>query len=185
MPSTISFTSTKGVNTVNYIVKKLIPTWKDGLCLIQRECIPKILNLEDVFAIDATGGGKSALFSVPILIHRKISQNPSAYPVFNVSICPKPVGVVVTPTKGLESNIVKQLKKDFNIDAFAYTSDNLSAKCIASVDIIKEITSCQYQIICVDPEHLREQEWFLIANSTTFGQNLIFACAKEGHVVNK
>ncbi|KAF9071351.1 hypothetical protein BDP27DRAFT_1419146 [Rhodocollybia butyracea] len=73
-----------------------------------------ILNLKDVFAIDATGGGKSALFGVPILIHREISQNPSAYPVFNVSIRLKPVGVVVTPTKGLVSNIVKQLKKDFN-----------------------------------------------------------------------
>ncbi|KAF9049421.1 hypothetical protein BDP27DRAFT_1243155, partial [Rhodocollybia butyracea] len=108
------------------------------------------------------------------------------YPVFNVSICPKPVGVVVTPTKGLASNIMHVLKSFyFNIDTFAYTSDNLSTKQRASIDILKEITSCQYQIVCVDSEHLRKHEWFLIANSTTFRQNLIFACAEEGHVINE
>jgi superfamily II DNA/RNA helicase len=106
MPSAISFASNEGLETINSIVKKLIPKWKDGLRLIQRDSIPKILNLEDVFAIDATGGGKSALFGVPILVHQEISQNPSVYPIFNVSIRPKPVGVVVTPTKGLASNIV-------------------------------------------------------------------------------
>lgn len=81
---------------------------------------------------------------------------------------------------------MKQLKKDFDIDAFAYTPENLSAKRKSGVNIVKEITSCQYyQIICVDPEHLREWEWYLISSTSQFRQNLIFACAEEGHVINE
>ncbi|KAE9397731.1 hypothetical protein BT96DRAFT_995556 [Gymnopus androsaceus JB14] len=172
MSSNVAFTSIEGINTVNSIVKKLIPKWKDGLRKIQLFLYRKILNLKDVFAIEATGGGKSALFGIPVLVHLKISQNPSLYPKFTVPICSDPIGVVVTPTKGLASNIVKQLKKDFNIDAFAYTSENLSAKQNAGANIIKEITSCQYHIICVDPEHLREWECLvllLISVCTTLG----------------
>ncbi|KAF9061136.1 hypothetical protein BDP27DRAFT_1235731 [Rhodocollybia butyracea] len=94
----VSFTSNKGINTSKSIVTKLIPKWKDGLHKIQLTCIPKILNLKDVFAIEATGGGKSALFGIPVV-----------YPTFDIPICSKPVGIVVTPTKGLASNIVSVL----------------------------------------------------------------------------
>ncbi|KAE9390951.1 hypothetical protein BT96DRAFT_1062434 [Gymnopus androsaceus JB14] len=107
MSSNVAFTSIEGVNTVNSIVKKLIPKWKDGLREIQLFCILTILNLEDVFAIEATGGGKSALFGIPVLVHLEISQNPSLYPKFTVPIRSDPIAVVVTPTKGLASNIVR------------------------------------------------------------------------------
>lgn len=110
MPSPVSFTSNEGVIIVNSIVRNLIPKWTNGLRELQLICIPKILNLEDIFAIDATGGGKSALFGVPILIHLEISRNPTLYPSFNVPIRSKPVGVIVTPTKGLASNIVRVLQ---------------------------------------------------------------------------
>ncbi|KAE9393963.1 hypothetical protein BT96DRAFT_1049277 [Gymnopus androsaceus JB14] len=178
----MSLTSTEGVNT---IVKKPVPKWKDGLRKLQLICIPKILNLKDVFAINATGGSKSALFGIPVLVHLEISQNVASYPSFNVTIHSSPVGVVVMPTKGLASNIVKQLKKDFGIDAFTCTSENISAKHKSGANIVKEITSCQYRIICIDPEHLHEREWYLISNASLFRQNLIFACAEEGHVINE
>lgn len=114
-----------------------------------------------------------------------------------------PVGVVITPTKGLATNIVrlsesllhlsthtfdlqvKRLKEDLGIAGFAYTSENLSAQRRAGIDFVRQITSCQFRIICVDPEHLREPEWILIANATLFRKNLIFACAEEGHIINQ
>ena len=110
MPTRISFASAEGTKTVNSIVKKLIPKWTNGLRDLQLICIPKILDLHDVFAIDATGGGKSALFGVPILVHLEISKNPNSYPTFAVPIHLNPIGVVVTPTKGLASNIVRALE---------------------------------------------------------------------------
>ena len=80
---------------------------------------------------------------------------------------------------------MKRLKEHLEIDAFAYTAENIAAKQRSSVDLVKEITSGQYRIICVDPEHLREPEWITISNSTLFRQNIIFACAEEGHVINE
>lgn len=120
MSSKVVFTSNEGVQIVNSIVKKLILKWNNGLREFQLLCIPKILNLEDVFAIEATGGGKSALFGVPILVHLEISRNPASYPAFNVPIRSNPVGVVVTPTKGLASDIVRILKIDLYLQANSF-----------------------------------------------------------------
>ncbi|KAE9386074.1 hypothetical protein BT96DRAFT_1006436 [Gymnopus androsaceus JB14] len=160
--------------------------WPEGLREFQLHCIPKILNNNDVFAITATGDRKSALFAIPPLVHLEISQNRNEYPNFNIRIREKPVGIVVTPTKGLANNIVKQLAKDFNITGFAYTAENpTKKKRKAGINIINEITSCQFQVVCVDPEHLREWEWYLIAASPFFHQNVIFACAEEGHIIDE
>ncbi|KAE9385360.1 hypothetical protein BT96DRAFT_1091438 [Gymnopus androsaceus JB14] len=109
MSPQVSFTLNEGVEIVNSIVKKHVSRWKDGLSDLQRICIPKILNLEDVFAINATDGGKSALFGIPVLVHLKISRNVALYPMFDVPICLDTIGVVVMPTKGLANNIVHVL----------------------------------------------------------------------------
>ncbi|KAE9392966.1 hypothetical protein BT96DRAFT_829887, partial [Gymnopus androsaceus JB14] len=109
MSSQVSFTSNEGVKIINSIVKKHVSKWKDGLHELQRICIPKILNLEDVFAINATGGGKSVLFGIPVLVQLQISQNVALYPMFDVPICLDPIGVVVMPMKGLVNNIVHVL----------------------------------------------------------------------------
>ena len=50
---------------------------------------------------------------------------------------------------------------------------------------MKEISSCRYSVICVNPKHLQEWEWYLITNSPSFRENVIFACAEEGHVINE
>ncbi|KAF9018340.1 hypothetical protein BDZ89DRAFT_1044553 [Hymenopellis radicata] len=39
-------------------------------------------HYRDVFCIEATGGGKSALFSVPIIVYNEVSKNPTLYPRF-------------------------------------------------------------------------------------------------------
>ncbi|KAE9384328.1 hypothetical protein BT96DRAFT_968543 [Gymnopus androsaceus JB14] len=129
-------------------------------------------------ACHITGGGKSALFGIPILVHHEISGNPTLYPKFSVCIRERAVGIVITPTKGLANDIL-------GIEGFAYTHKNITAQQKISVNIVKEIISCCYSVICVDPEHLREREWYLIANSPSFRENVIFACAEEGHVINE
>ena len=58
-----------GLETINTpIVKKLIPTWTDGLHAVQLELISAILDGKDVLCCTATGDGKSAAFSVPTLV---------------------------------------------------------------------------------------------------------------------
>ncbi|KAE9403798.1 hypothetical protein BT96DRAFT_1078834, partial [Gymnopus androsaceus JB14] len=135
--------------------------------------------------IEKTGGGKAALFGIPILVHHEISGNPTLYPKFLVCIWEKAVGIVIMPTKGLANDIVKQLQIQLGIKGFAYTHENLTVQQKSSVNIVKEISSCCYSVICVDPKHLQEQEWYLIANSPSFHDNVIFACTEEGHVINE
>lgn len=79
MPSQVSFTSNEGIEIINSIVKKNVLKWNKGLREFQRICIPKILNPEDLFAIEAIDGGKSALFGVCILKFHRIYSIESSW----------------------------------------------------------------------------------------------------------
>jgi hypothetical protein len=80
-------------------MKKLIPAWKDGLDLASAK-----LGGDDILCCTTTGDGKSAAFSVPILL-TEYNKNPALYAA-GLPTRSNPVGVIVTPTKGLAANIV-------------------------------------------------------------------------------
>jgi hypothetical protein len=90
--------------TIITIVKKAIPQWKNGLYDWQLKLVAPALDGEDIMCCLTTGGGKSALFAVPIIILLEISKNPDLYPDLPYRM--HPVGLVITPTKGLACNIV-------------------------------------------------------------------------------
>ncbi|KAL0565337.1 hypothetical protein V5O48_016686 [Marasmius crinis-equi] len=184
MPTSFPFRSPTGSSTVDIIVQKLVKHWPNGLKAFQKDSILKILDRQQVLCITATGDGKSALFAIPILVHSEIGKSPSEYPQFHVSVREKAVGLVVTPTKGLANNIVRELGQ-FNIAGFAYTHDNVSKAKREGRKIVEEIAGCRFQVICVDPEHLQEPEWWNILNSPIFRSNIIYACAEECHLVNE
>jgi superfamily II DNA helicase RecQ len=95
----------EGLRTVTKIVKEQIPQWKDGLYPSQDNLVRRVLDGEAILCCMATGGGKSALFAVPILILREMSRNRHLYPDLPIRALPQ--GIVVTPTKGLAANIVR------------------------------------------------------------------------------
>ncbi|KAJ7483467.1 hypothetical protein FB451DRAFT_1028909, partial [Mycena latifolia] len=95
-----------GCQTMNTIVKKLVPEWKDGLRPVQEDLISAMLDGDDILCCTATGDGKSGAFSVPILVLNEYNNHRELYP----AVLPtrlNPVGMVVTPTKGLAANIVR------------------------------------------------------------------------------
>ena len=104
MPDSCFWQSSTGLELLDKIIAKQVPSWHTGLREGQREAIVKVLDGEDVFWIAATGVGKSATFQVPLLVHDEISQNPDLYP--GIEGRTKAVGVVIMPTKGLGCNIV-------------------------------------------------------------------------------
>ncbi|KAJ7870079.1 hypothetical protein B0H14DRAFT_3440297 [Mycena olivaceomarginata] len=65
----------------------------------------------------ATGGGKSSLVAVPIIILKELASHPELY--HHLPMRALPVGIVITPTKGLAANIVFELKK-LDISACPY-----------------------------------------------------------------
>jgi len=68
MPQGPCWQDLSGFETIKTIVKKLIPTWMNGLHVVQLKLISAILDGKDVLCCTATGDGKSAAFSVPTLV---------------------------------------------------------------------------------------------------------------------
>ncbi|KAJ7670324.1 hypothetical protein B0H17DRAFT_948869 [Mycena rosella] len=94
----------QGDRTITKIVKKTIPQWKDGLYPSQQKLVRRVLDGENILCCMATGGGKSALVAVPIIILREMARNRHLYPDLPTRALPQ--GIVITPTKGLAANIV-------------------------------------------------------------------------------
>jgi replicative superfamily II helicase len=93
-----------GQDAIQCIVKLRIPEWVDGLCNWQLDVVSRILNGEDVLVSTATGDGKSAIFAVPLIVLLELKSQSICYP--NLPCQELPMGIVITPMKGLASNIV-------------------------------------------------------------------------------
>jgi len=108
MTHTNNWSSKEGLAIIKHIVSRRIPQWPDGLREWQLDAISTILNRQSLFAIAATGEGKSALYIIPILVHLELSQHPDNYPSFRTPIPSRshPVVLVITPTKVLATNLV-------------------------------------------------------------------------------
>ncbi len=100
-----SWKTQQGSDSLKRVVSRRISHWQDGLRDHQQEFIPYILDGNNLLVCTATGDGKSAYFTVPILAHLEVRDHPELYPGFEAKR--KPIGVVITPTIGLASNIVR------------------------------------------------------------------------------
>jgi superfamily II DNA helicase RecQ len=167
----------KGVQTIAQIVKNTIPQWKDGLYLWQLKLAVRILDGSDIFCCITTGGGKSALFGVPIIVLKEVARHPNLYPDLPVRLLP--VGLVIMPPKGLAANIVRsilvsytdmnflqvlELKKP-NVPAFPYCHETVTEVRIAGRNLVHEIRDCK--------------TWNII-----FRANIVYGCADEAHLIN-
>ncbi|KAK0506700.1 hypothetical protein EDD18DRAFT_42109 [Armillaria luteobubalina] len=156
MTRALSWNDLEGTQAIKDVVAKRIPSWKDGLRPFQEQPIIHILKGKDVLLCNATGDGKPALFTVPILCHLEISDFPEAYP--SLPAKSRPVGLIVTPTKELAGNIVTQLS-EYGIVTLSYCHETLTAARKSGRNLTKEIAACKmYQVICVDPEHILGSE---------------------------
>ncbi|KAF8146061.1 P-loop containing nucleoside triphosphate hydrolase protein, partial [Mycena galopus ATCC 62051] len=52
-------------------------------------------------------------------------------------------------------------------------------------NLINDVSSCSFRVVCVDPEHLKSPSWFKIFDAPMFQQNLLFVCIEEAHVVRE
>ncbi|KAJ7098441.1 hypothetical protein C8R43DRAFT_1168127 [Mycena crocata] len=173
-----------GRDTIKKCVKKCVPQWKNGLRSIQEDLVCIVLDSEDILCCAATGDGKSAAFSIPIIVLNEYNAHRELYPP-GLPTRLNPVGIVVTPTKGLASNIVLELTR-LGISALAYSRESLADARHRGINLGKEISSCEkYQVICVDPEHLRSKDWRDISEAPAFRAQLLFGASDEIHLINE
>ena len=71
---------------------------------VQLELVSAVLNSHNILCCTATGDGKSAAFTIPGLV-LKYNAHLDAYPA-GLPTWKRPIGVVITPTKGLSNNII-------------------------------------------------------------------------------
>ncbi|KAF5335894.1 hypothetical protein D9758_017548 [Tetrapyrgos nigripes] len=160
MSETYRWQSSEGQALLNNIIRKRVPQWTDGLKDGQSKVVTRILDGEKVLWIAATGEGKSAAFQVPVLVHEELRRDPELCPGFVAK--EKPIGIVVTPTKGLATNIVHELSK-LSIPTYAYTRENVADDIIKGIDVVQDIANC----------------------NPTFRSNIIFACTEEAHLIDE
>ncbi|KAJ6524932.1 P-loop containing nucleoside triphosphate hydrolase protein [Mycena capillaripes] len=171
MPRVFRWQDPLGRETANKIAKKVVPKWKDGLRPVQKDVVCAMLDGEDVLCCTATGDGKSGAF-----------PNPHLYPA-GLPTRVYPVGIVVTPTKGLAANIVLELSR-MNVSAFAYCRESLAQARQEGRKLADEIKVCtKWQVICVDPEHLKSKEWREIADAPTFRSKVLYVSIDEVHLI--
>jgi len=191
-----------GRETTQKIVKKLLPTWKNGLQDFQLDIVTPTLDGVDGMLLTATGDGKSAAFMIPILVLQEMARNPLEYP--DLPRMSKPIGLVITPTKGLSRNLVStshqqpttsslildscfgQVKEaeQLGISAFAYCKENVADARRMGRKLSVEIKSCEkWSLVFVDPEHLKDPEWREITEWPVFRANIVFACVDEAHLI--
>ncbi|KAJ7478915.1 P-loop containing nucleoside triphosphate hydrolase protein [Mycena latifolia] len=184
MPRVLRWQDAIGRQTMNKIVKKLVPEWKDGLRPVQEDLISAMLDGDDILCCTATGDGKSGAFSVPILVLNEYNNHRELYP----AVLPtrlNPVGMVVTPTKGLAANIVLELAR-MKVSGFAYCREALADARRQGINLADEIKNCtKWQVICVDPEHLKTKEWRDISESPIFRSRIFYAATDEAHLINE
>jgi superfamily II DNA helicase RecQ len=69
--------------------------------------------------------------------------------------------------------------------AFSYCSETLTEARKTGLCLAREIKECvRWQVVCVDPEHLRDKEWREITEGPIFRSNVLFACVDEAHLIN-
>lgn len=76
-----------------------------------------------------------------------------------------------------------ELRK-FNVSGFAYCKETLTDARKNNIKLAEEIKFCtRWQVICVDPEHLRDKEWREITEWPHFRTNCVSACVDEAHLI--
>ncbi|THU81188.1 P-loop containing nucleoside triphosphate hydrolase protein [Dendrothele bispora CBS 962.96] len=181
MSSTAKWTDTEGINTLKKIVSRRIPQWPNGLYDFQLENIPRVLDGDKLLVFTATGDGKSSLYDVPLLVHLELAANPELYPPFPIR--KNPIAVVVTPTKGLAESIIHEAK-EFGLSGLSYCHERITEYTAKKINLAELICECkEWQLICVDPEHLATPKWQKILKSKVFLKNLLLFCIEEAHLI--
>ncbi|THU79606.1 hypothetical protein K435DRAFT_622475, partial [Dendrothele bispora CBS 962.96] len=131
-----------------------------------------------------TGSGKASLFTVPLVVHRELSNNPDHYPALPVQ--ENAVAMVITPTKGLANSIIHELEH-FGLRGLSYCRETISEyRTIKKLDLVHLICECKsWDLICMDPEHLATPEWREIIWNNKFKRHLILFAVDEAHLIRR
>ncbi|KAG5641087.1 hypothetical protein DXG03_006044, partial [Asterophora parasitica] len=158
-----------GRDTIQQIVNLRVSEWTRGLRDWQLDVVSGILDGEDVLVSTATGDGKSAIFATPLLVLLEMKRAAGYYP--RLPCREPPMGIVITPTKGLAANIVFGISR-LGVRAIAYCSEVLTEARKTGRQIWREIAAGDWPLVCIDPEHLTAKDWEHITGADAWRANI-------------
>ena len=72
------------------------------------------------------------------------------------------------------------------VPALAYCQETITEARKTGRNLVREIMECKtWNVICVDPEHLRDKAWRDISACELFRANLVYGCVDEAHLINE
>ncbi|KAJ7811698.1 hypothetical protein B0H14DRAFT_2606351 [Mycena olivaceomarginata] len=81
--------------------------------------------------------------------------------------------------------VLRSGARKLSVPAPAYCSETVSEVRKAGVNLTGQIMECKWNVICVDPEHLREKAWRQIPAADKFRANLVYGCVDEAHLMRE
>ncbi|KAJ6538216.1 hypothetical protein DFH09DRAFT_1324080 [Mycena vulgaris] len=73
-----------------------------------------------------------------------------------------------------------------DIPAFAYCHETVTEVRKTGRNLVHEICECKtWNVICVDPEHLRDKTWREITAYDVYCTNIVYGCVDEAHLINE
>jgi superfamily II DNA helicase RecQ len=95
----LKWNSTDGHEIIQSILRAYT-SWSTGLRPHQLDVVSEALDGTNFLYIDATGSGKSCVFSITIVVLKQYNKYPGVF-LRGFRTREHPVGLVITPTKGL------------------------------------------------------------------------------------
>jgi superfamily II DNA helicase RecQ len=70
--------------------------------------------------------------------------------------------------------------------ALAYCHETVTEARMTGRNLVQEIGECKtWNVICVDPEHLRDKAWREITAYDVYRANVVYGCVDEAHLINE
>jgi superfamily II DNA helicase RecQ len=79
-----------------------------------------------------------------------------------------------------------QLTRDFRLSVLSYDHDTIAPLQRNKVQFLSKIMACtEWNIICLDPEHLTSKDWRTISECESFTSNLVQCTVDELHLIDE
>ncbi|KDQ52934.1 hypothetical protein JAAARDRAFT_61699 [Jaapia argillacea MUCL 33604] len=174
--SRYTFASPTGQKLIRKILCELLPFDPHDY---QLEGVCKALNGIDVFAITATGSGKTGYFYMYILVVLYLVNNPDQCPW--VSFPKDPVMLMICPTNGIEEQTVTKVEK-FRLKALTLNANTLHDG-FKRKENLWAITKMGHSMLMLSLEQLTQKGFQNLLDDLQFWRRIVAMGVDEAHLL--
>ncbi|VDB84768.1 unnamed protein product [Peniophora sp. CBMAI 1063] len=191
MASLASSSSTEGTQNwscpegqralANILRRETATKWPDGPRSWQVEATGSVLDRVHQLILAGCGEGKTSAMYLHLRVHKALAQDPTL-PRFGLRRVARPVALTVTPLTDLGRSQVHEAT-EMGLRAVALDKQTVDAYVALGRDLMKEVQSCEFDLVFVSPERLSTPRFDKIMRDDDFVKSLVLYTVDEAHVV--